>query len=101
MLYKALKLIRRYHQLSQIDLAEKLEISNTYLCEIEKGIKSPSIELLTKYSVVFKMPVSNILLFSEKIDSSSPGDKVRAFTATKVIRLLEWIAETEDTTANA
>jgi DNA-binding XRE family transcriptional regulator len=93
--------MRRYHQLSQIDLAEKLEISNTYLCEIEKGSKSPSMELLEKYSKIFKMPVSHILLFSEKIDSSSPSDKVRAFTATKVIRLLEWLAETEDAPANA
>ncbi|MFW5431168.1 MAG: helix-turn-helix transcriptional regulator [Methylophilaceae bacterium] len=101
MLHKALKLIRRYHQLNQTELAEKLVISNSYLCEIEKGIKSPNMELLTKYSLVFKMPVSNILLFSEKINASSPSDKVRAFAATKVIRLLDWIAETEDVATNA
>jgi len=65
MLNRALKLLRTYHQLSQTELANKLDVSNSYLCEIEKGIKTPGLDLLGKYAVIFKMPVSNILLFSE------------------------------------
>lgn len=96
MLNRALKLLRTYHQLSQTQLATKLEISNSYLCEIEKGVKSPGLDLLDKYSSIFKMPVSNILLFSEKIeDPNSTSEKIRVTAASKLLRLLEWIDERE------
>ena len=96
MLNKALKLLRTYHQLNQAELALKLEISNSYLCEIEKGVKSPSIDLLAKYAEVFKMPVSNILLFSEKIEAPhKTSERLRVIAASKVIKLLEWIDERE------
>lgn len=100
LLNRALKLIRTYHQFSQTELANKLEISNSYLCEIEKGVKTPGIDLLSKYSEVFKMPVSTILLFSEKMDTPhKAGDKLRVASAEKVLRLLEWIDE-RDLVAN-
>ena len=96
LLNRALKLLRTYHQYSQTNLAKKLEISNSYLCEIEKGIKPPSIDLLAKYAELFKMPVSTILLFSEKIDAPhNHREKIRVAAADKVLRLLEWIDESE------
>ena len=96
MLNRALKVLRTYHQLSQTALAQKLEVSNTYLCEIEKGTKTPGIDLLAKYSAVFKMPLSTILLFSEKIDESGQHrDKLRIAAADKVLKLLEWIDDRE------
>lgn len=96
MLNRALKLLRTYHQLSQTELASKLYISNSYLCEIEKGIKSPNLDLLAKYGDIFKMPVSNILLFSEKIEAPySSSERLRVSAANKVLRLLEWIDERE------
>lgn len=92
MLYRALRLLRTYHQLSQLELAKKLEISNSYLSEIEKGVKTPSIELLQKYSTMFKMPLSTILLFSESIGSDKKrSTKLRTAAADKVLKLLEWI----------
>ncbi|BCM25713.1 helix-turn-helix domain-containing protein [Methyloradius palustris] len=96
MLNRALKLLRTYHQYTQTDLAKKFEISNTYLCEIEKGVKTPPIELLTKYSETFKMPVSTILLFSEEMAKPyKPTDKLKVAAADKVLKLLEWIEETD------
>lgn len=94
MLNRALKLLRTYHQLKQVDLAGRLGISNSYLSEIESGAKTPGLDLLDKYSQIFKMPVSSILLFSEKIeDNSRVGEKVRVVAADKILRLLEWIEE--------
>jgi transcriptional regulator with XRE-family HTH domain len=96
LLNRALKLLRTYHQFSQTDLAKKLDISNSYLCEIEKGVKTPGMDMLAKYSEIFKMPISTILLFSEKIESRHKShEKLRVAAADKVLRLLEWIDERE------
>ena len=94
MLNRALKLLRTYHQLRQIELAKRLGISNSYLSEIETGVKMPGVDLLEKYSEVFKMPVSSIMLFSEKMsDEKMSGEKLRVAAADKILRLLEWIDE--------
>lgn len=96
MLNRALKLLRTYHQLKQIELAKRLGVSNSYLSEIETGLKTPGIDLLEKYADVFKMPVSSIVLFSEKMDrEKTAGDRLRFAAADKILRLLEWIDEQE------
>ena len=94
MLHRALKLLRTYHQLSQIELAKRLAISNSYLSEIESGNKAPGLELLEKYAELFKIPASSILLFSEAItEERKPGTKLRVGAADKILRLLEWLEE--------
>jgi transcriptional regulator with XRE-family HTH domain len=96
MLNRALKLLRTYHQMSQVDLAKRLQISNSYLSELEKGDKTPGLELLGKYAETFKMPLSSILLFSERIDAGGSykvGEKLRITAAEKVLRMLEWLEE--------
>jgi transcriptional regulator with XRE-family HTH domain len=96
MLNRALKLLRTYHQFNQVELAKRLSISNSYLSEIEKGDKTPGLELLEKYSEIFKMPVSSILLFSESLsDNRKPGERLRVAAAEKILRLLEWLQERE------
>ncbi|MBC3907725.1 helix-turn-helix domain-containing protein [Undibacterium umbellatum] len=99
MLNRALKLLRTYHQFKQIDLAKRLGISNSYLSEIESGVKIPGVDLLEKYAEIFKMPVSSILLFSEKMsDQNKTGEKLRVIAADKILRILEWIDESESVT---
>jgi transcriptional regulator with XRE-family HTH domain len=93
MLYRALKLLRTYHQLTQVELAKRLSISNSYLSEIESGDKMPGLEILDRYSEIFKMPTSSILLFSEAMDGAKPSSKIRVGAADKILRLLEWISE--------
>lgn len=94
MLHQALKLLRTYHQLSQVDLAKRIGISSSYLSEIENKIKSPSLELLEQYANLFKMPLSSILLFSESVNRQhKPGAKLQVAAAKKIIRLLEWAEE--------
>jgi transcriptional regulator with XRE-family HTH domain len=101
MLYRALKLLRGFHQLSQTELARRLEISNSYLSEIESGDKNPGVELLEKYSETFKMPVSSILLFSDRLGSDKrPSERIRVAAADKILRMLEWVSDREDVVAN-
>jgi len=94
MLNRALRLLRTYHQFTQANLAKRLEISGSYLSEIESGDKNPGLDLLERYADVFKMPVSSIMLFAESIDSGhKPGAKLRVAAADKILRLLEWLEE--------
>ncbi|MBK5407840.1 helix-turn-helix transcriptional regulator [Pseudomonas sp. TH34] len=91
MLNQALRLIRTYHDMSQTELCKELEISNSHLSELESGKKQPSIELLTKYSKYFDIPLSSILFFSENMDDPKPTTRLRSSVAKKVIHLLEWM----------
>lgn len=94
MLYRALRLLRTYHQLTQVELAKRLGISNSYLSEIESGDKSPGLELLDKYAELFKIPASSILLFSETMEAErKPSGRLRVAAADKILRLLEWVEE--------
>lgn len=97
MLYQALKLLRKYHGMTQKDLANRLGISNSYLSEIETGVKKDSItiELLEKYADAFGIPVSSLLLFSEQIDPKRRTDRLRVQAASKILKVLSWIDEQE------
>ncbi|ENU4057525.1 TPA: helix-turn-helix transcriptional regulator [Acinetobacter baumannii] len=98
MIHNALVAIRKYHGISQSDLSIKLGISNSYLSEIEKGKKKPSLDILEKYSEQFDMPLSSLLFFSEKLDEGQPlsiATKFKLASAKKIIRLMEWLSDNE------
>jgi transcriptional regulator with XRE-family HTH domain len=95
MYYRALKLIRQYHRLSQVELAENLNLSKSFISELEKkGGKRPSIDVLEKYAKFFKIPLSSLLLFAEQTENAKFDDKARVFAADKVLKMLEWLEDT-------
>ena len=89
---EALRLVRVFHDMNQTALAERLGISKSYLSELESGKKSPTLELLQKYSEAFNMPLSSLLFFAENVGTPSRPDKVRAAIAGKALKMLQWIA---------
>lgn len=92
----ALRLVRVFHDMSQTALAERLGISKSYLSEIEKGEKKKvTLELLDRYSDVFKIPVSSLMFFAEQVGDHR-SEKARSVVATKVLKMLEWIATKEE-----
>lgn len=93
MLHKALRHLRRYHQMTQEELAKRLEISNNYLSEIESGKRAHAItvDLLDRYATVFGVPTSSLMLFSEQLDASRRSEKVRIAIASKVLKVLDWV----------
>lgn len=92
---RALKTIRQYHRLSQAELADQLGISKSYLNEIERNKKAPSLEVLGKYAARFDVPLSSLMLFAERTQGST-YDKARVFVADKVLKMLEWIADDQN-----
>ena len=97
MLNQALRHLRRYHGMKQQDLASRLGISNNYLSEIESGAKSHAItvDLLSRYAAIFKVPVSTLMLFSEQLETTNRSDKLRVSMASKVLKMLDWIDQHE------
>ncbi len=94
MINKALTLIRKYHDENLTVAAQNLGVSKSHLSEVESGKKNPSMELLGKYSVHYKMPLSAIMFFAENNASEVAGvGKIRRNISTKAVRLLEWVEE--------
>ncbi|GLK83176.1 helix-turn-helix domain-containing protein [Ancylobacter defluvii] len=95
MYHRALKLIRQYHRLSQVDLANGIGLSRSFISEIEKdGGKRPSVDVLERYAAYFSIPLSSLLIFAEQTESNDLGERSRVYAATKVLRMLEWLEET-------
>lgn len=90
---RALKLVRQYHRLNQMEMAKRLEISPSYLSEIEKGKKVPSFELLEKYAALLGVPVSSLVFLAEELKDDS--GKMKTLVVDKVLKILEWIADSE------
>src|SRR3546814_2802023 len=62
-----------------------------YLSEIERGLKTPTLDIIQRYATVFDMPVSSIMFFSENLDQKSTLDQARTFVAGKVVSLLQFL----------
>lgn len=68
MVNEVLRLLRVYNDMKSSDLAEKMNLSSSYISEIESGKKKVSIDIINKYSNFFEIPSSSILLMSESLD---------------------------------
>ncbi|MDY7545502.1 helix-turn-helix transcriptional regulator [Glaciimonas sp. CA11.2] len=100
MINNALKVVRQYHHMSQIQLAKNLSISNSYLSELEAGKKEPTLELLHKYAAEFNVPLSSLVVFSETLDGTQSKSKARAFISKKMLKILEWISDVDEKNIN-
>lgn len=93
MINEALRLIRVYHDMKQTEAAEKLGISKSYISEIEKGTKTPTLDLIMKYAQAFDVPSSSIIFFSESLDNGKTYEQARTFVASKIISLMKFLEE--------
>lgn len=97
MLGSILKHIRIFNHKTQSELAENLGISRSYISEIESNSKTPTLEVLQKYSDVFDIPLSSIMLFSEEYkDKKSLKKRAKSLLAKKAIDFLDWICKEDE-----
>lgn len=99
MLNEALRLIRVFHDMKQFELAERLKVSKSHISEIESGTKTPSLELIEKYSAEFRVPISAIMFFAEELPTAKRGEKARTKIASTVLDLLGFIENKADASA--
>lgn len=61
-----LKLIRYVNNdMSTKEVADKMGVRISYVCDIESGRKNVTMNTLQKFSSIYDIPVSTILLFDE------------------------------------
>lgn len=65
-LVQVLKEIRTNMSLSQPELEAKLGVGSEYISKIERGKTKVTLELLRKFTTVFNMDISDILLRAER-----------------------------------
>lgn len=82
--------------MKQVELADRLGVSKSHISEIENGNKSPSLDLIERYSEAFKIPVSSIMFFAEELPHAKTGDKVRSKIAGTVIDILRFVERKAD-----
>ncbi len=97
MLSEALRLIRVFHDMKQQELADRLDLSKSYVSELESGKKAPSLDVIQKYSDAFGLPPSSIMFFAENLENPSKVDRTKSAIAGKVLQFLQFIeAKTAD-----
>ncbi len=91
MLGEALRLIRVFHDCKTGELAKALDISPSYISEIESSKKTPSLDTLKKYADYFDTTVSAIMFFAEDLDKDkkNPGKATARKKLIKFLRLIE------------
>lgn len=77
MVNEVLRLLRVYNDIKSSELADKLELSSSYLSELESGKKKVSMDIINKYSNFFEIPSSSILLMSESLDNNKHNLKYK------------------------
>lgn len=61
--------IRKERKLTQLELAERINVSSDFIGLMERGVNSPSFKTLEKLSNVLEVPVYQFFHFDDDIDS--------------------------------
>ena len=96
---EALRLLRIFNGYKSAELAKKLELSQSYVSELENGKKQPTMEVLDKYAKVFEMKKSTLMLFAESLEGEEiKSDKKQriARAGMKLLKILEKVGEFEN-----
>lgn len=84
-----LKRTRTIYGYKASEMSDLLQISKSYLSEIENNKKKPSLELLEKYSEIYGMKLSSLILISENYEEATQNNKGDKFVRSLMIKLIE------------
>ncbi|SFM34675.1 helix-turn-helix domain-containing protein [Pelosinus propionicus] len=96
MINEALRLVRLAHGYKSKEVAEKIGVSASYLSEIESGKKTPTLDLLQKYSDVFGIRLSTLMFFAEELNREIPKEKIKDNVRKYIFKLMKLIEKQKD-----
>jgi transcriptional regulator with XRE-family HTH domain len=70
------------------EMSNMLEISPSYLSEIENNKKQPSLELLKKYSVIYGIKLSSLILLDEDFEDAEKNSKGNMLIRNMMLHLI-------------
>lgn len=88
MIGDSLKRIRTIYGYKANELSALLDISPSYLSEIENNKKQPSLELLEKYSKIYGIKLSSLILLSEQFEEAEKEGKGNNFIRSMMLGLI-------------
>lgn len=56
-----IKFFREKAEMKQVDLARKVDVASATICQIEKGIKNPSLQLADEIAKVLGVKIEKLL----------------------------------------
>lgn len=86
---QALKLIRVLNNTKSKDLAKELDISPSYLSQIENNKRNPTLKIIEKYAEVFEMRTSTLVFLLEEYEKQSFSGKIKGNTQDLVLNLMQ------------
>lgn len=96
MIGDVLKKTRLIYGYKASEMSDMLQISKSYLSEIENNKKQPSYELLKKYSEVYDIKLSSLILLSESYEEATHMNKGDAFIRNMMIHLIDKMMPKEE-----
>lgn len=88
MIGDVLKRMRLIYGYKASEMSKMLNISPSYLSEIENGKKQPSLDLLKKYAEIFGIKLSSLILLSESYEEAEKAGKGTALIRTMMMSLI-------------
>ena len=88
MIGETLKRTRNIYGMTASKISAALGISPSYLSEIENGKKQPSLELLEKYSNIYGIRLSSLILLAESIEEAKQKKDGSAFIRQLMVNLI-------------
>lgn len=95
MIGEVLKRTRLIYGYKATELSKQLDISPSYLSEIENNKKKPNLDLLEKYALIYDMKVSTLILLSEDHDEAVKKNRAQDFIKKMMVRLIDIMSKNE------
>lgn len=94
-LNEALRILRDYYGYSRNEIMDGVQISKSYLSELESGSKRVTLDVVSKYAEFLDLKPSMILLLGESLAEGKSAKTIEGFVAKNTRKLMSWISELE------
>ena len=91
MIGELMRLIRVFNDLTLSELSKNLDISVSYLSEIENGKKQPTLDFVKQFANHFKIRPSAIMFFIEEIDRMPAKTNMKDVVRKNFLRFLKYV----------
>ena len=93
MIGNILKRLRAIYGYKANEMSTVLGISSSYLSELENNKKQPSLDILKKYSEIYGMKLSSLILLSENLDEAERKNQGDTFIRNIMLRLIDGMSK--------